>query len=653
MSPSSPTDLVGHVLADRYRILAPIGAGASGRVYLADDVRLRRPVAVKVLHGGLANDAGFLRRFRAEARVAAALSHPHIMAVYDWGEDDDAAFMVFELLTGGSLRALLDTGTRLSPAQTSHVGRQVAAALAYAHGRGIVHRDIKPANLLFDEHGIVRVADFGLARALAEASWTEPVGTVVGTARYSAPEQASGRPLDGRADLYSLAMVLAEAATGTVPMVGETAVSTLAARAHQSIPELSALGPLAPMVARAGKADPDDRYPDAAAMGADLTTAARSLPAPAALVLPGIDSVLAVGDRTRLAGLAATDSPRDSADPDATQIAMAAVTSKPDTPDTGTDTDTGTEQSLHPARMRRSLVPWVVGLALVVIVGGAFGLILGPDGLSGNGLSALGLGGARVSAPSLVGLERAPAAARATDAGLLMTVTKRVTVDDPAGLIISQRPEPGEFLGDGDEIAVTISRGPPKVAVPKVDGQPLVDAQSKLEAAGFVVAVERKTDETIARDVVMNTVPKSLKRAPRESTIRLIVSDGPAPVAVPAITGGTYEEAAATLAAKKFIATRRDDFDDTVATGVVVRTEPAAGTLAPRDSSVIVVVSKGPEIITVPNLVGQTVEAASTALERLGLTAGVENFGAGRRVRAQDPAAGATVRRGAKVTLFL
>ncbi len=652
MSPSPLTDLVGHVLADRYRILAPIGAGASGRVYLADDVRLRRPVAVKVLHGGLANDAGFLRRFRAEARVAAALSHPHIMAVYDWGEDDDAAFMVFELLTGGSLRALLDTGTRLSPAQTAHVGRQVAAALAYAHGRGIVHRDIKPANLLFDEHGIVRVADFGLARALAEASWTEPVGTVVGTARYSAPEQASGRPLDGRADLYSLAMVLAEAATGTVPMVGETAVSTLAVRAHQSIPELRALGPLAPVVARAGKADPDDRYPDAAAMGADLTTAARSLPAPAALVLPGIGSVLAVGDRTRLAGSAATDSPRGSVDPDATQIAMAAVTPKPDTP------DTGTEQSVHPARMRRSLVPWVVGLALVAIVGGAFGLILGPDGLSGNGLSgnglsALGLGGARVSAPSLVGLERAPAAARATDAGLLMTVTKRVTVDDPAGLIVSQRPEPGEFLGDGDEIAVTISRGPPKVAVPKVAGQPLVDAQSKLEAAGFVVAVERKTDETIARDVVMNTVPKSLKRAPRESTIRLIVSDGPAPVAVPAITGGTYEEAAATLAAKKFIATRRDDFDDTVATGVVVRTEPAAGTLAPRDSSVVVVVSKGPEIITVPNLVGQTVEAASTALERLGLTAGVENFGAGRRVRAQDPAAGAKVRRGAKVTLFL
>ena len=171
MSPSPPTDLVGHVLAERYRLLAAVGSGASGRVYVGEDLRLRRRVAVKVLHGNLADDAGFLRRFRSEARVAAALSHPHIMAVYDWGEDRGVAFMVFELLTGGSLRAILDSGVRLSPAQCAHIGRQVAAALAYAHGRGIVHRDIKPANLLFDEHGIVRVADFGLARALAESSW--------------------------------------------------------------------------------------------------------------------------------------------------------------------------------------------------------------------------------------------------------------------------------------------------------------------------------------------------------------------------------------------------------------------------------------------------------------------------------------------------
>ena len=210
MAISGVADLTGRVLAGRYRLLAPIGAGASGRVYVADDVRLRRRVAVKVLHAALADDAGFLRRFRAEAQVAASLHHPNVMAVYDWGEDD-VPFMVLELLhrrePAGPARRRR-TGSR--PSQAAHVGRQVTSALEYAHARGLVHRDIKPANLLFDEHGIVRVADFGLARALAEASWTEPAGAVVGTARYAAPEQATGAPLDGRADLYSLAIVLVE-----------------------------------------------------------------------------------------------------------------------------------------------------------------------------------------------------------------------------------------------------------------------------------------------------------------------------------------------------------------------------------------------------------------------------------------------------------
>ena len=186
---------------------------------------------MKVLHLALAEDAGFLRRFRAEAQVAASLNHPNVMAVYDWGEDD-VPFMVLELLTGGSLRGMLDADARLSPSQATHVGRQVPSALEYAHARGVVHRDIKPANLLFDEHGIVRVADFGLARALAEASWTEPAGAVVGTARYAAPEQVTGAPLDGRADLYSLAVVLVEAVTGTVPAIADTAIGTLAARTH-------------------------------------------------------------------------------------------------------------------------------------------------------------------------------------------------------------------------------------------------------------------------------------------------------------------------------------------------------------------------------------------------------------------------------------
>ena len=163
-------------------------------MYLADDVRLRRRVAVKLLHDALADDEAFLRRFRAEAQAAAAMNHPNVMAVYDWGQDPDGdvPFLVLEYLAGGSLRAMLDRGEHLSPSQALLVGLEATRALEYAHRRGFVHRDIKPANLLFGEEGRLRIADFGLARALAEAAWTEPQGAVLGTARYASPEQAQG-----------------------------------------------------------------------------------------------------------------------------------------------------------------------------------------------------------------------------------------------------------------------------------------------------------------------------------------------------------------------------------------------------------------------------------------------------------------------------
>src|SRR5438128_1108717 len=289
MAISGVADLTGRVLAGRYRLLGPIGAGASGRVYVADDVRLKRRVGVKVLHAALAEDAGFLRRFRAEAQVAASLHHPNVMAVYDWG-DDDVPFMVLELLRGGSLRGLLDAGSRLSPAQAARVGQQVTAALEYAHARGLVHRDIKPANLLFDEHGTLRVADFGLARALAEASWTEPAGTLVGTARYAAPEQGTGATLDGRADLYALGVVLVEAVTGRVPDVADTLIGTLAVRARVPLVAPEELGALGPVVERAGRSQPSERYPDAVTMADALADASRHLPPPGPLTLVGLDA---------------------------------------------------------------------------------------------------------------------------------------------------------------------------------------------------------------------------------------------------------------------------------------------------------------------------------------------------------------------------
>ncbi len=280
------TSETGRVLGGRYRLVAPVGVGTSSRVFLAVDTQLRRRVAVKLLHEALAEDEAFLRRFRAEARAASALSHPNILAVFDWGEDRSGDFvvpyLVTEYLGGGSLRDILDRSAPLTPSQALVVGLDAARALAHAHKRGLVHRDVKPANLLFDEDGRLRLADFGLARALAEASWTEPSGIAAGTARYSSPEQALGRRLDGRSDVYSLALVLVECATGSVPFAGETTAATLTLRTQGDLELGPELGGLRSVLERAGRLDPDER-PEAAEFEIGLMAAAEELERPAPL----------------------------------------------------------------------------------------------------------------------------------------------------------------------------------------------------------------------------------------------------------------------------------------------------------------------------------------------------------------------------------
>ncbi len=275
---------VGRVVGGRYRLLAPVGAGASSQVFAATDTRLSRRVAVKVLHPMLATDRVFLRRFSAEARLAASLDHPHVMRVFDWGEEAEGPYLVLEYLGGGSLRALLDQGGLLSHSQAASVGAETAAGLAYAHRRGVVHRDVKPSNLLFDEEGHLRIADFGVARALAESAATEPMGAIFGTARYASPEQAEGRALDDRTDVYSLALVLYEALTGRVPFTSDTIAATLMARVGATLPIVSELGPLAPIIAQAAISEPLARL-DAAAMCSDLEMLARDLPPPTPLKL--------------------------------------------------------------------------------------------------------------------------------------------------------------------------------------------------------------------------------------------------------------------------------------------------------------------------------------------------------------------------------
>lgn len=620
-------DLTGRVLSHRYRLLSGAGMGSSGVVYVADDIQLKRQVAVKVLHRGYNADVAFLRRFRAEAQLAARLHHHNIVSVYDWGEDE-VPYLVLELLEGGSMRSMLDEGITLTPSQAAHVGMQVCSALEYAHSRGLVHRDIKPANLLFDEHGIVRVADFGLARALAEASYTEPTGAVVGTARYSSPEQASGTTLDGRSDLYSLALVLHEAVSGDVPFASDTMVSTLASRINEDIVADSSLGVLGAVIEQAGKADPHERYSDAGTMYKALSDVASALPKPGPLTLVPQEGLVVDPNPTNIV---VTPTNLFDQDGDDIEIDMS--------PDAVSERFHREDNRLSAFRSQK-FVGWAIIAIIVSVV------------LSGAYIFTTSSAEA-VAVPNVAGLQKDVASARLATTGLRVTFAENYS-DDPSGSVIAMSPNAGNFVRADGSVRLTISKGPQPISVTNVMSKKLspADARTALEKQGFVVVERRDYSENVVKDSLIKTEPKTNKKLPPESTITLVISDGPKPVPVPSIAGKTYDEAAALLTEAGFTPTRRDDFSDSVPAGTLIGTDPAAATEIQKGSSVAIVVSKGPELVTVPNLVGQTVEAASEKLEALGLVADVRDYKAGRRVLAQAPGSG-QVKKGTKITLYL
>ncbi len=553
------TDQIGRVLGGRYRLIAPVGTGASAQVYLADDVRLRRRVAVKLLHAALADDETFLRRFRAEAQAAAGLSHPNIVAVYDWGDDDGRPYIVTEYLAGGSLRAVLDEGGRLSPSQALLVGLEASRALEYAHRRGIVHRDIKPANLLFGEDGRLRVADFGLARALAEAGWTEPQGAVLGTARYASPEQAQGESVDGRADVYSLGLVLIEAVTGSVPFVADTTLATLMARVGTQVPVSEALGSLRAPLQRAGRPDRSDR-PDAAELGIALMACAEDLPRPEPLALrlapPVVDVERGPGDvdATMLGGSIHVPAPSDTSVHVVAAADRPAEASRPASyvPEIEVRDDL-------PRRRRWPLTIVAVALTALLGIGGAWAVmeVRTPS----------------YEVPVLVG--NTEAAARKAVDGYGWKIERRTERKDGStpGRILRTDPAVGAELKKGRTLVLFVSLGNTLATVPDdLVGKTIEDATAALKRAGaFVPKVIDAYDEATAAGIVMAIAAESMGDQPKGGEITLTVSQGPEPRTVPSgLAGKTYEEAAAALTPLQLVPVRVEAFSDDVEVGLVV-----------------------------------------------------------------------------------
>jgi len=639
---SRMTDQIGRVLSGRYRLIAPIGTGASAQVYLADDVRLRRRVAVKVLHAALAEDDAFLRRFRAEAQAAAALNHPHIVAVYDWGDDDGAPYIVTEYLGGGSLRALLDRGIRLTPSQALMVGLEATRALDYAHRRGFVHRDIKPGNLLFGEDGRLRVADFGLARALAEAAWTEPQGAVLGTARYASPEQAQGQAVDGKADVYSLGLLLIESVTGTVPFSADTTIATLMARVGNPVEVPEALGPLRKSLARAGLPDAADR-PDAGALGIALMASAEELPRPEPLPLEtGMAVPPAPGDDGDVTMLGVALAGTRLADPgEATAVTDAPDTAAVSAPPEWLADDLVVDTDDDPSRRRW---PWAILVAVLAILVGGGGAVA---------WSAISTPSHEI--PNLRGQSEAEARAAAEELGFEVEIQESREDGSTPGTVLSTKPPAGESLEEGDTITLIVSLGNTPAPVPTdLVGKTLEEATQILaDAGGFTPDVTEVESEDVEAGRVIalgEGVPAEL---PKGEAVPLIVSTGPAPREIPTgLEGKSFDEAKAALEAVQLKAKQVDEFSDDVKAGLVIRVEGAGGT-APRDSEVAVVVSKGPDVVKVPNVEGMTLEEAVAAIEGAGLVVG-DAFGhADGDPFRTSPKAGTEVRRGSSVDIFL
>jgi len=629
MPGSVSSDLLpGRVLSGRYLLHGAIGTGASGRVYVADDQRLRRKVAVKVLHAALADDAAFLRRFRAEAQLAASLRHANIVTVYDWGQDD-VPFMVLELLEGGSLRSMLDQGTLLSVSQAARVGRDVASALEYAHARDVLHRDVKPANLLFDEHGIVRVADFGLARALAEASWTEPAGGMLGTARYASPEQATGVALDARSDLYSLALVLVESVTGRVPFAADTTIGMLTARTQRPLIASEELGPLAAVIDRAGRLQPGDRYPDAGTMRQALADVGDALPPPGPLVLAGMvdqhdphPTRVAAPAKPPLFDQDAASMPAPSA-PSALE--------KSRSPRPGATEQTPGQRTPG----QRRLVPFVVAvvlLATVALAASAFARVSGATTLS---------------VPGLVGRVEAEAEHIARQDGLSYHVSHQVS-PDPKDVVVGQSPGPGTWTAVR-QVGLIVSSGPAPVSVPKVIGEPWAAAKKQLDAIGFAYGTPTaQYNGRFGANTVMSVSPPPGTSVAPDAPLAVVLSKGFAPVVVPVVSGQPYPAAVAALAAKHLTAKRTNDmFSDNVPTGEVISTVPAADQTVAYGSVVAVTVSQGPVLVKVPDLMFDSLTQAQVLInETHGLGIAINGSEHGN-----DVVVGQTPRPGAMVPL--
>jgi serine/threonine-protein kinase len=634
------------VLNDRYEIQNRIGRGGMADVFLARDVLLDRPVAIKVLFPEYATDPNFVERFRREAQAAANLNHPNIVSVYDWGKYSNTYYMAMEYVQGRTLADILRANGHVSSVQAAEIASEVSAALAFAHKNGVVHRDIKPANILIGSAGAVKVADFGIARAMnsaAESNLTQ-VGSVMGTATYFSPEQAQGAQPDPRSDLYSLGIVLYEMVAGHPPFTGENPVGIAYKQVHDAPKPLNQLvadvpRPFEAIVAKLLAKKPEQRYPDADALRDDLRRFRSGEPVQA------LAGVIPTGPPP--AAVATTTMPRTTAQPATPPAAAAAAYQTAQTTALPQTRPAPPPPEAYIPPNRNGLYAVLGFIAVIVLVVGGILLYNGLTGDDASSTTTTTVAG--VAVPNVVGLDLVAAQAELEALGLAIEPVATANDAVPENQVYETDPPVGTLV-QPDSI-VKLVYNPPKEPqpVPNVVGQNLEEAKRILTAAGFVVA-DPPTTETSdqPKDTVIRTEPAADELLKPGATVVVVLSAGPDSQTIPNVVGQAQDAAKSLLEGKPFlfVVTIQPEASDKVASGSVIRTDPEVGGELAPGSPITIFVSTGIEQVAVPPVVGLTEAQAKNQLTAKGLTANVTlvNVPAGDpndgRVISQSPTAG-------------
>ena len=547
-------------LSDRYELQEQLGAGGMAEVFLGRDRVLGRTVAVKTLLSAYSGDPHFIERFRREAQNAAALNHPNIVGVYDTGDDDGTHYIVMEYVEGRTLREVIREEGPLLPERAAEIAADVCAGLAFAHQHGIVHRDIKPANIMITGRGMVKVADFGIARAMSGDTVTQ-TAMVLGTAQYFSPEQAQSAPVDARSDLYSLGVVLYEMLTRQVPFTGSSPVAiaykhvkeppTPPSRLNPDVP-----APLEAIVLKALAKNPDNRYQSSDEMREDLLRALHGQPVEATPVL---------SDATGMIDLSS----------DETQI----VERRPTMP--------GYKHERTPEEKRRRTGILLLGAILAAIVGVAAWAVLGL------------IGGTKIArVPDVLGERLSVAEARIEAEGFDVDLLDPQFSDKyPAGTVMAMNPTPGTELTKGDTVTLTPSAGIERVKVPDVLGKSEAEAKRILEAAGLKIGEVTHENSERRFGTVIDQRPGANTEVAKGSTATLVVSKGRESATIPDVRGRFADDAAARLEGAGFdviIIEEEQNPDCAVEVGRVCRQSPEGGTTRAKGSNVTIWVAKQP-----------------------------------------------------------